>query len=96
MFLRKCLKNKVGLEFAEDLVIAKVRVFGQIEDGLATFLLIVIIVEHLHNTLANEEHLLHIAFVADHSFVLLENATKHVDDELVGEAALTLVKEMIE
>lgn len=27
---------------------------------------------------------------------MLENATKHVDDELVGEAALTLVKEMIE
>ena len=58
--------------------------------------LIVVIVEHLHNTLSNEKHLLHVALVADHSFVLLEDTTEHVDDELVGEAALTFIEEMIE
>jgi hypothetical protein len=59
-------------------------------------LLVVVIVEDLHNTLSNEEHLLDIAFVADDSLVLLEDAAEHVDDKLVGEAALALVEEMIE
>lgn len=96
VLIRQRLKHHVRLQFAEDLVIAEVRVFGKIEDSHAADLLIVFIVEHLHNALSNEEHFLDVALVADHSLVLLEDATEHVNDEFVGEAALTLVEEMIE
>ena len=44
----------------------------------------------------DEKHLLDVTLVADDDLVLLEDAAEHVDDELVGEAALTLVEEVVE
>ena len=98
LLLRECPEHQVRLELAQDLVVAEVGVLGQVQDGLGLIRadLVVVVVEHLNDALADEEHFLDVALVADHDLVLLEDPAEHVDDELVGEAALALVEEVVE
>ena len=96
VILWESFEHEVGFQFAEDLIVAEVGVLWQVQDRLAGLTLIILIVEDLNNALPDEEHLLDVALVADDDLVLLEDAAEHVDDEFVGEAALTLVEEVVE
>ena len=59
-------------------------------------LVIVFIVENLNKALSDKEHFLNLALVRDHDLAWDVDPAKHVDDQLVGEASLTLFKEMVE
>jgi len=80
------------------LVVSEVGVLWQIKDGLvlASFTLISFIVVHFNKSLPNEIHFLNIALIADHDFPWCGNPAVHLDDQFVGEATLTLLKEVIE
>lgn len=90
------LVDQIRLQLVQDLEVSKVCKLGQVQDGLVLDYLIALMVEHLHNTLSDEEHLLHWALVADDCPVLLEDSAEHADDELVDEATLTVVEEVVE
>jgi len=79
------------------LVVTEVGVLWQIQNGLvlAPFTLISFIVVDFNKSLPNEIHFLHIALVADHHFTRSRNPAVHLDDQFVGEATLTLLKEVI-
>lgn len=96
IILGKGLEHQVRLQLAQDLVVPEVRVLWQVQNGLSTDLLVGLVVKHLDYSLPDEEHLLHVALVADDWPVWRENSTEHIDDQLVGEAALALIEEVVE
>ena len=53
-------------------------------------------VEHLHQALPDEVHVLNIRLVGDDLPVLRVDTTEHGDDELVDEASFALLKEVVE
>ena len=65
--VRQSFENYVGFQIIEDLVITKIVVFGQVENGLIflIFLFVIFVVEYLDYALPDEIHLLHGALVAD-------------------------------
>ena len=90
------LEHDVGLETIENLVVTEVRVLWQVEDGLLLALLIVLVVENLDESLSDEIHLLDITLVADDSLAWGVDSAVHVDDQLICETSLALLKEVIE
>ena len=90
------LDHNVGLELLQDLVVTEVRELGEVEDWLLLDDLIVVVVVDLDDTLSDEVHLLDVALVADDSLSWRVKSAEHVDDELVGEASLALIEEVIE
>ena len=78
------------------MVVTEVRELGEVQDWLFLLDFIVVIIVDLHDTLSDEVHFLHIALVADDGLTRGVKPTEHVDDQLVGEASLALVEEMVE
>ena len=90
------LKHKVGFEVVQDLVVSEVGVLWQVEDWLVLDDLIVFIVEHLDEPLSDEPHFLHVGSVWNDDSTGVLDSTEHVDDHLIGKAALALLEEMLE
>jgi hypothetical protein len=65
--IKERLENNVGLQIVEDLVVTKVTEFGQIENGLLLVKLVVLVVVHFNEALANEIHFLDVTLVADNT-----------------------------
>ena len=94
--IKQRLENDVGLQIVQDLVVTKVAELGQIEDRLLLLDLVILVVIHFDEALADEVHLLHITLVADNTLSWRRNTAVHLNNEFVGEAALALLEEMVE
>jgi len=94
--IEESLEHDVGLQIVKDLVVTKVAKLRQVKDGLLLVQLVVLVVVHFDETLADEVHFLHITLVADNTLSRRRNTTVHLNDKLVGEAALALLEEVIE
>jgi len=90
------LEDNIGLQVVQNLVISKVGELGQVKDWLLLLVLIIFIVEDFDKTLSNKVHLLNITLVTDNSFTWSVNSAVHVDDQLIGESSLALLKEVVE
>lgn len=90
------LQYQIGLQIIQNLVIAKVAVFRQVQNGLIFDDFIVFVVEHFNYALSDEVHLLNIAFVADDSFVCRGDAAVHINNKFIRKTALTLFKKVAE
>jgi len=99
------LENKIGFQIVKDLVITKVRKFGQIKNRLVSLIFlflgvelwwyIMLRIENLNNTLSNEVHFLDIAFVTDNNFSWSIKSAIHIDDKFISKASFTFIKEMV-
>ena len=87
---------QVRLQIIKDLVVTKVRILWEIENGFVLLHFIVFVVIDLDQALADEKHLFEVALVADHSLAWVLYPAEHVDDHLVSEAPLTLLEEVAE
>ena len=100
------LVNQVGFEVEEDLEVAEVGVLGEVQDRflfvnssllvVTNFIVISLIVVHVDQSLSDEEHLLDVGLVADHDLAWDVDPAEHVDDQVVGEASLALLEEVVE
>ena len=90
------LEHDVGLELIENLVVTEVGVLWQVKDGLLLGLLIVFVIENLDESLSDEVHLFDVTLVADDSLAWGVDSAVHVDDQLICETSLALLKEVIE
>ena len=100
------LVDQVGFEVEEDLEVAEVGVLGEVQDRflfvnssllvVTNFIIISLIVVHIDQSLSNEEHLLDVGLVADHDLAWDVDPAEHVDDQVVGEASLALLEEVVE
>ena len=90
------LEDDVRLQVVQDLVVAEVAVLRQVQNGSLLLELIVLVVVDLDQPLSDEVHFLDIALVANHTFTRCRDAAVHLNDEFVGEASLTLFKEVVE
>lgn len=94
--LRQSLNDNVGFKFLKNLVVSEVAEFRQVKNWSLLNDLIVVIVENFNDSLSDEINLLNVTFVADHHSSRGVQSAEHVNDELVGEASLAFIKEMIE
>ena len=94
----KSLENKVGLKILQNLIVAKVAVLRKVENSFVFLAvqLIIFVVEDLDDAFTDEVHLLDVTLVADNGFARRRDAAIHLDYHLVGEATLTLLKEVAE
>lgn len=90
------LDGDIGFKVLQDLVVAEVAVGWKVEHRQILYQLIVFIVEHLHNALSDEVQVLHCRLIGDDGLAMGEQSAEHLDDQLVGEASLALVEEVLE
>ena len=90
------LEHEVALEIVQDLVITKVRIGRQVQHRLFLPQLIILVVEDLNLTGLNEIHLLDAALIANDRLPRKVDPAIQIDDELIDESALTLLKEVTE
>ena len=94
--VQQCFEHDVRLQVVQDLVVTKVTVFGQIENGSLLVKLIVLVIVDFNEALSDEIHLLHITFVADDTLSWRRDTAIHLDNQLICEASLTFLEEMVE
>jgi len=95
-FRLKGLEHDIALQVIQDLVVSKVGVGRQVEDGLLLPLLVILVVEDFNLARVDEVHLLHAAFVANNSLAWLVDTAVQTDDKLVNEPSLALLEEVVE
>ena len=87
---------KVTLKVIKDLIVAKIGVFGQIEDGFFLTEFIIFLVEDFNLSTIDKVHLFDTTFVADDGLARVLDSAVKADDQFIDKALLTLLKEMVE
>lgn len=90
------LEDYVGFQVVQDLVVAKVAVFGQIQDGALLDIFVILVIIHFNEALPDEVHFFDITLVTNDAFAGGGDTAVHLDDELIGEASLALLEEVVE
>jgi hypothetical protein len=91
----KGLKDDVGLEIVQNLIVAKIGESWEVQNRLLFGQLVILVVEDLHLASLDEVHLLDTALVADNSLSRLVNPAIKVDYQLVDESPFTLFEKVI-
>ena len=63
---------------------------------LLNLFVVVLVIEYLDKSLSDEVHFLHISLVTDNDSSWSKDSAQQVNDQLVCEASLTLLEEMVE
>ena len=78
------------------MVVTKVAEFRQIEDGFLLLKFVIFIVVDFDEALTDEVHFLHITLVTNDTLSWGRNTAIHLNNQLVSEATLALLEEMVE
>jgi len=92
----KSFEHQVRLEVVQDLVVTKVGVLREVKDGLVLNIFVIFIVVDFNEALSDEEHLLDITLVTNHSFTWILNSAEHVNDHLIGKSSLAFFEKVVE
>lgn len=92
----ECFENEVRLEVVEDLVVAEVRVFWQVEDWGVFGDFVVFIVVNFNQALPDKVHLLDITLETNYSLSWCIDSAIHANNELISESPFALFEEMVE
>jgi hypothetical protein len=104
-WLLMSLIDQIRLKVKQNLEIAEVGVLRQIQNRLllvnsallvvADFVVVAFVVVDVHEALSNKEHLLNVSLITNNNLAWNVDPAEHVDDQIVGEAALALFKEVV-